>query len=829
MRTIRQLALMAAALFLLAACQDVPSATLMPTAVPPGSVAAGGASPVPGAGPTVTRAPTFTPTPTATPSPTPTPTPIPQVLLEAARREQAQGDYGAAMGAFREVAAASDVSEAEGRAALVGMAEVQLRQGAFADAEASLTAFLAHYPEAPETAKATFWLAQARQGQMDWAGSIAAFEAYLALDDTLTTYVSDMIADSYLAMGDHAAAFAAYELALTGAATAEKVIAIRERLAQAYLAAGDTDAAIAQYDAISAISDDEEVLARMDYLAGYALVISGRAEEGYARYLRAVQSYPDAYDSYLALIELVDAGYPVDDFDRGLVDYYADACIPSISAFYRHIESDPYGHPADGHLYVARCYADLGNYPAALMELDVLIETHPGDPLWGDGWLEKAEFQAEAGAWQAAIETYLTLADQYPADPAAPSALWGAAALWEYYEFWAEAGELYRRLAADYPAHEDAPEGMLMAGLMASRGGDVEAAVADWKAVVDTYPESEWAAPALLWLMQSGSEEALVYQAQAAALPPDSYYAIRAADLVSGVLPFEPPSHIVWYEDEAEWSILSSPGAPRPATQVEAESWLRGWTGSDPELDLAVLRPAITADSRWERGRLLWELWLTQEALVELNGLRAAVAEDPLSSYQLAVAFRELGLYRSSILAASTVIRLSPAATPLDAPHFIGRLAYPAYYRELVQAAADDYGLDPLLLFSMIRQESLFESQARSHAAAQGLMQVIPSTGEYIAESLGWPDYRNEDLYKPYVSIQFGAYYLAEQLALFDNSPYVALSAYNGGPGNASGWYALAPDDPDFYLEIITLSEPRLYIQQIYTHYTYYRELYGEP
>ncbi len=732
------------------------------------------------------------------------------------------------MGAYQELAAAPDATEGEGRAALLGIAEVQLQQGAFADAEASLTAFLAQYPEAPETAKATFWLAQARQGQMDWEGSIAAFEAYLALDDTLTTYVSDMIADSYLAMGDHAAAFAAYELALTGAATAQKVIAIRERLAQAYLAAGDTDAAIAQYDAIRAISEDEDTPARMDYLAGYALVISGRAEEGYARYLHAVENYPDAYDSYLALIELVDAGYPVDDFYRGLVDYYADACIPAISAFYRHIENDPYGHPADGHLYVARCYADLGNYPAALTELDVLIETHPGDSLWGDGWLEKAKFQVEAGAWQAAIETYLMLADEHPADPAAPNAVWRAAALWERYEFWAEAAELYRRLAADYPAHEDAPEAMLMAGLMAAQGGDAESAVADWKAVVDNYPASEWAAPALLWLLRSGSEEALAYQAQAAVLPPDSYYAIRAADLVSGVLPFEPPSNIVWHEDEAAWSILSSPGAIRPAAQEEAEDWLRGWVGSDPEADLAVLLPAITNDSRWERGRLLWELGLSPEALVELNGLRAALAQDPLSSYQLALAFRELGLYRSSILAASAVIRLSPAATPLDAPPFIGRLAYPAYYRELVRAAADDYELDPLLLLSMIRQESLFESQAQSHAAAQGLMQVIPSTGEYIAESLGWPGYRNEDLYKPYVSIQFGAYYLAEQLAAFDDKAYVALSAYNAGPGNASRWYALAPDDPDFYLEIITLSEPRRYIQQIYTHYTYYRALYGE-
>ena len=78
--------------------------------------------------------------------------------------------------------------------------------------------------------------------------------------------------------------------------------------------------------------------------------------------------------------------------------------------------------------------------------------------------------------------------------------------------------------------------------------------------------------------------------------------------------------------------------------------------------------------------------------------------------------------------------------------------------------------------------------------------------------------YQNDDLYKPYISVAFGAYYLAEQLDAFDGKAHVALSAYNAGPGNAANWYALAPDDPDFYLEIISLSEPRSYIRRIYTY-----------
>jgi len=73
-------------------------------------------------------------------------------------------------------------------------------------------------------------------------------------------------------------------------------------------------------------------------------------------------------------------------------------------------------------------------------------------------------------------------------------------------------------------------------------------------------------------------------------------------------------------------------------------------------------------------------------------------------------------------------------------------------------------GLDPLLVLALIRQESLFESLATSHAAAHGLMQVIPATGAQIAAELGWPPgYGTGDLYRPYVSLRFGTYYLAQQ------------------------------------------------------------------
>jgi soluble lytic murein transglycosylase len=128
----------------------------------------------------------------------------------------------------------------------------------------------------------------------------------------------------------------------------------------------------------------------------------------------------------------------------------------------------------------------------------------------------------------------------------------------------------------------------------------------------------------------------------------------------------------------------------------------------------------------------------------------------------------------------------------------------------------------------LIRQESLFESFARSSAAAQGLSQVIPDTGAYIAQRLDWPGYVNEDLYKPYVGIAFGAFYLDQQLDAFNGDAAVALSAYNAGPGNAARWFGQVTDDIDLYVETVDFSETRQYIERIYTGQAVYRYLYGE-
>jgi soluble lytic murein transglycosylase len=105
-------------------------------------------------------------------------------------------------------------------------------------------------------------------------------------------------------------------------------------------------------------------------------------------------------------------------------------------------------------------------------------------------------------------------------------------------------------------------------------------------------------------------------------------------------------------------------------------------------------------------------------------------------------------------------------------------------------------------------------------------VQIMPATGQGIVDQIGWPpNFSPDDLYRPAVSISLGIEYLDQQRNSLGDL-YPALAAYNAGPGNAAVWKGLAPSDPDLYLEVIRLDEPRRYIKAIYEMYSIYEFLY---
>ena len=210
--------------------------------------------------------------------------------------------------------------------------------------------------------------------------------------------------------------------------------------------------------------------------------------------------------------------------------------------------------------------------------------------------------------------------------------------------------------------------------------------------------------------------------------------------------------------------------------------------------------------------------------------LRNEISFDPISSFRLANYMLELDLYRPAIYAARDVLNAAGMddAGTMNAPYYFNHIRFGTYYNDLIIPAAEKYNLHPLLILSVIRQESLFEGFVRSTAGARGLMQIIPSTGADQADEEGWPPgYSANDLYRPIVSVNLGTAYLRYLLNYFDGDMYAALAGYNAGPGNSEIWLKKAEGDPDLFVEIIRFTETKNYIRYISEIFAIYRRIYS--
>jgi soluble lytic murein transglycosylase len=241
---------------------------------------------------------------------------------------------------------------------------------------------------------------------------------------------------------------------------------------------------------------------------------------------------------------------------------------------------------------------------------------------------------------------------------------------------------------------------------------------------------------------------------------------------------------------------------------------------------LITLPPATAGRLDFQRGEALLEVGMRREALGAFDGVRSTAWDDPVALAQLAIYFQEKGFVGLAARAALRLASLWPGGNILTAPEALQKFAYPLAYTDLLSVEAQEQDLDPLLLAALVRQESLFEPVAESYAGARGLGQVMPATGQGIANNLGMEDFKLDDLYRPYVSLKFGAYYLAVQLGRFDNHILIALAAYNGGPGNTIRWLEAGGEDFDLFVEVITAAQSRLYLQRVYQHYLVYEALY---
>ncbi|MSQ18588.1 MAG: hypothetical protein EXR39_03275 [Betaproteobacteria bacterium] len=151
---------------------------------------------------------------------------------------------------------------------------------------------------------------------------------------------------------------------------------------------------------------------------------------------------------------------------------------------------------------------------------------------------------------------------------------------------------------------------------------------------------------------------------------------------------------------------------------------------------------------------------------------------------------------------------------------------FPTPYRQQVDAAATETGLDPARLYAVIRQESHFSVDARSISGAAGLMQLMPQTARWVASQFRIP-YKREHIHDPATNVRLGARYLQQVLREFDGSHLHAAAAYNAGPSRPRKWSKAVSDDTAVWTEIIPINETRDYVKHVLTNAAYYEALIG--
>lgn len=760
-----------------------------------------------------------TATPTLPPTPIPTPTNTPDVTLRIAETQLRNGQYEQAIVTYQTVL---DQPAAEANllaAAAYGQGEAALRAGQFNAAVNALTLFLERYPTDARIPWAYFLRADALMGLGQWQAAAADFQQYRALrPGIIDSYVYERLGDILLAQGQTAEALAQYEQAVQAGRALVPLLALREKVAQIYANAGQTAAAVTHYDAILGVARNPGYRAEILFLAGQALALGGDQAGAFARYRQVVADYPDTPYAYQALQAMQEAGQTVDPALWGRISFAAGDYNGAITALHQYTSQTPLSEiPPAVHLTLGRAYREVGNFGAAWTAFQTVIDLAPTSPEFGVALLEQGRTRFVAGDTAGAIERYRYLAETYPQLPEAAEALWRIGYLYDTQGQTAEALTTFERLGKNYPGNQWAMNGLLRAATIALKQNDL-ATAERVLAMLGATGNGQDVAAAYLWLGRLARQNGNPTQAEsafraAAAADPGGYFSIRAEDLLAGRGVFEPPaSYRFEFENQVELG--------------QAEDWLRATFDIAQTEALWPLSERLAADPRLIAGRELWAVLAVTEASEEFYSLLDEYKDDPLASYQLAIWLRGIGAYPHSITGVANILKKANVPT-LAAPAYLARMRYPIFYSDLVIPEAQRYGFDPLLLFALIRQESLFDRYATAAAGEKGLTQVIPSTGDYIATRLNWPDYDHSDLFRPYASIAFGAYYLWEQLSRFGFNIPVGLAAYNAGPGNAASWLEATGSDPDVFIEGIGFEGTRTYVRRLYEHYHVYRQLYG--
>jgi peptidoglycan lytic transglycosylase len=552
-------------------------------------------------------------------------------------------------------------------------------------------------------------------------------------------------------------------------------IELAERLGKAEVALGNTDAAMDAYRQLLTAAGTAGYLGEQLYNLAEGAAALGRTDDAINALRTSIDQFPRSRKApdAVVLLEKLGGMRAQDRFAAGLIRYY------------------------------------FWNFRGARADFDAYLAALPD----GDRAVDARYYRGLSSAASDTTRQLIALADDVPNDDFAPLALLEAGKAQEELGDYASAERIYDRLVSSYPTRDAGLAGEFRRGLARYMRNNTSGALAAWDDLLGREPEADVRAQALYWsgkaLSAAGDEPgARDKLGAAAAVRPLSYYVLRAQ------VELDPPPSTSGFD----------PASVSPADEATLARWF-----SSHGLDLDAAARTAGEDPSYLRAVALVQHGMYRQANWEYEIFLTTYLDKPDRLYWLAVRFGEMGLPNAALKLGTAALNAATAegqVSVLDVPPALARAASPLAYPDLVAATARARGIDPLLLTSLMHQESDFDAYAESVAKAKGLTQIIPQTGLEIAAALGVRDFHQEDLFHARQNVQFGAWYFGQRLKR-NGAVARALASYNAGDGNVDNWTLPGRDDPDVFTELVPFAETHDYVKKILGYWWINRYLWA--
>lgn len=439
------------------------------------------------------------------------------------------------------------------------------------------------------------------------------------------------------------------------------------------------------------------------------------------------------------------------------------------------------------HLFylAARTRDRLGLYDEAIGMLSEYIRRWPQGADAPDAVINLARSRAALGQVGEALELFDLYERSWPSHVRIGNLPWYRGSLLFENGMYERSVPYFRRTLDLYPGNTTADDAHFYLCLALLKTGD-PSAPDELARFIARWTESVYSPPARFYygrlLHQSGDPEGRALLEALIAEKPESLPAFFAREYL-GLPPWTP---VFTSEPLGEWMARNNraPAPPPPS--------------------------ALTGAFLIAAGRREWAVELFRTAETEVGG-----------AFRLGPFYAEHGVWERGPWAAYTMWSLEGANRPLE----LWRLRYPRAWGELVEPACERYGLDPLLVFGIMKQESGFSPGVYSTAGARGLLQMIPSTSEHVADRMGWEHFSPDALYDPSVSVEYGTACISGYSGEMGGGVFETLAAYNGGPHNAVRWGAGSASPEEFFSRI-TFNETKKYVEMVFHNYTVYRAIW---